>query len=418
MSNEISLWDNTAALPAHLQDREHIATEFDSMGGASVPKLKIKVNGIQVVDGEEVIMQAPQGSSVDIVIVGASPVSRSYYPSAYVKGSNDLPTCRSYDGKKPDADVEQPMHPTCNGCPMDASGSSRDMAGSKACRFRRNLAVFSPNEPDMLLRLSLASTSNFGGRKGSTPLPERYFTFEPYVKQLRAHPNKLKPLDVITTVMHNPNAEQVQSIFTFANYIPADLYKKALAYRDDTEALDLIFGRYDKGSMEDHVGSEANQASAMFAGASEVPAHLQNRAETTAQTEQPARTRQPRTASLPYTPFEPQEVDSVATYWREVKGTETVAGQVVQKVILVPANQPLPNDAWEEVDQATKLAYDEFVKQANTTTTRRQRATTETTTTTTTQANKNSEDATVVSKGDDKKITNEIDALLGNEDDE
>ena len=72
--NELAFMQNQ--LPAHLQGTDTGHTEFDDMGGATIPRIKVRVTGIQIVEGETILAEVPAGNTIPVVIIGASPVSR------------------------------------------------------------------------------------------------------------------------------------------------------------------------------------------------------------------------------------------------------------------------------------------------------------------------------------------------------
>lgn len=90
---------------------------------------------------------------LDVVIPLANPaLSKTYYASGYVEGSDESPTCWSEDGRNPLAPMEQrPIVPQtgqhctdCLLCPMNAFGSKINQdtgKGGKACADTRKLIV-------------------------------------------------------------------------------------------------------------------------------------------------------------------------------------------------------------------------------------------------------------------------------------
>lgn len=250
MSNNELGFVNTQ-LPAHLQGATSEATEFDSMGGAVIPRIKVRVTGIQIVEGETVLASAPAGNSIQVVVVGSSPVSRSYYASNYQADQAAMPDCRSYDGVTPDSNVQKPMSSKCDTCPMNAKGSSPHQAGGRACRFRQNLAVISTQYPDKLIRLPISATSIFPKDDY-----DGYNALRPYVAKLRA--NKLQPFHVVTDVRQNPTSEQTHTVFKATGYVSKEILDAVQAHREDTATLDMIYGKFENGSS--HSEDEADAA--------------------------------------------------------------------------------------------------------------------------------------------------------------
>lgn len=353
MSNDLVFAN--AQLPAHLRAAAEAHTEFDSMGGAIIPKIQVRVTGIQIVEGETVLAEVPAGSSIPVVVVGAGPVSRSYYKGKYQKGESSVPDCRSYDGLKPDANVEEPMASRCDACPMNAKGSSTESAGGRACRFRQNLAVISPAMPDKLLRLPIASTSIFPKDDY-----DGYAAFRPYVAKLRG--NKLQPFHVVTDVRQHPKSEQTHTVFQAVGYVDEATLNRALAHREDTEALDVIYGKFEQAVAHDAAEEERKDAEAFDRLHGAPPAHVtESRNPTSAEVVKKAE------PVLGYTAFEPQEVDVVVTYWRGITVTRNIGGKTIGVVIEVPAGQALPDEEWEEATAADYTAYTAEVQAAEAT---------------------------------------------------
>lgn len=372
MSTKNELAFANANAPAFLQQGNTGHTEFDDMGGAIIPRVKVRVTGIQIIEGETVLAEVKAGNSIPLVVVGASPVSRSYYKGRYTQGESSMPDCRSYDGVTPDSGVQHPQSNRCDTCPMNAKGSSTDVAGGKACRFRQNLAVISPSFPEKLLRLPIASTSIFP----KEDFDDAYTAFRPYVAKLRH--NKLQPFHVITDVRQNPSTEQTHTVFKPVGYVTEEILAIALEHREDSEALDLIYGKFDTHAEtpdeEDRKNTEAFNA--QFG---ERPAHLQEEAPKS--TTPPRRESRKPTLSeaekpvLDYTPYEPVSTAEEVTYWKGITVTENLGDQTIHTVIAVEAGEPLPDEEWDEVEEKDYKEYQALKVELTKTKNRRRAAT-------------------------------------------
>lgn len=119
--------------------------------------------------GEETPLMREDGdgarSSIDVVIVKAKgSVSKIFYKSGYIEGSDAPPDCFSVDGVVPDASVVAKPSPNCAQCPFNQWGSRMTEAGKKgkACADSRRLAVlpadnFDKYDGPLLLRVPAAS---------------------------------------------------------------------------------------------------------------------------------------------------------------------------------------------------------------------------------------------------------------------
>ena len=358
--NELAFAQNQ--LPAHLRGADVGHTEFDDMGGATIPRIKVRVTGIQIVEGETVLAEVPAGNTIPVVVVGASPVSRSYYKHNYTAGEASIPDCRSYDGVTPDANVQNPVSSRCDTCPMNAKGSSANQAGGRACRFRQNLAVISPNMPDKLLRLPISATSIFPKDDY-----DGYQAFRPFVAKLRA--NKLQPFHVITDVRQNPKSEQTHTVFQPTGYVTQELLDAVMAHREDEEALDMIYGKFENDvSNFNQAEEDRKDAEAFDKLHGTAPSYIKEQTAEPAPTAQesgnstsakPVKTDE---AMLGYTPFEPHEFAGETTYWKGITVTRNLGSDTVNVVMELEGDKPLPDEEWEEVGKSDYDAYTARVK--------------------------------------------------------
>ena len=358
--NELAFAQNQ--LPAHLRGADVGHTEFDDMGGATIPRIKVRVTGIQIVEGETVLAEVPAGNTIPVVVVGASPVSRSYYKNNYTAGEASMPDCRSYDGVTPDANVQNPVSSRCDTCPMNAKGSSANQAGGRACRFRQNLAVISPNMPDKLLRLPISATSIFPKDDY-----DGYHAFRPFVAKLRA--NKLQPFHVITDVRQNPKSEQTHTVFQPTGYVTQELLDAALEHRKDEAALDMIYGKFENDVRDfNQAEEERKDAEAFDKLHGAAPSYIKDQSAEPATTEQEsgnstsAKSVKTDEAMLGYTPFEPHEFAGETTYWKGITVTRNLGNDTVNVVMELEGDKPLPDEEWEEVGKADYDAYTAQVK--------------------------------------------------------
>jgi len=140
-------------------------------------RISIRGGEIRTIDGA-VASQAKD--LLDVVIVNAAPISRSYFDNTYDPNVVKAPVCWSPDTQMPASDVpvEQRQSKRCLDCTQNVRGSGQN--GGRACRFAQKLAVVLPEDLDVVYKLQLPATSIYGrGRGGDMPLQE-------YVKFLSA----------------------------------------------------------------------------------------------------------------------------------------------------------------------------------------------------------------------------------------
>lgn len=170
--SELSIFDNSANLPAYLR-----ATEIDddlskhAGGGFNVMSIKGKEFAI-IRDGNRQVIPNPKDPDsparfVDVVILkGNAGKSKVFYAKGYTEGSDAKPDCLSNDGISPDPSVENPVASKCATCPKNAWGSRISDNGQKgkACADSVRVAIAARNalnEP-MLLRIPPASIKAIG----------------------------------------------------------------------------------------------------------------------------------------------------------------------------------------------------------------------------------------------------------------
>ncbi len=159
-----------AQLPADLAAMFGAVGDDDLSGGVGAGFPSISING-KVFHlkrgGERTLIENPKepgapATSLDIVILKANPtLSKLYYKSGYVEGSEDKPVCYSDDGIAPAADAEEPQSQKCATCPHAQWGAKITDTGKKAkeCQDSRRIAVapLGNLEDAMLLRVPAAS---------------------------------------------------------------------------------------------------------------------------------------------------------------------------------------------------------------------------------------------------------------------
>lgn len=167
MSNIVPF--ENAKLPAYLTAGNFAASADDLTSGVGqgYPVISIKGKVFHLIKGEERTLITKPGEdepagSIEVIILRANPnLSKVYYSTGYVEGSDSKPDCYSNDGKVPAADAEEAQSKTCATCPHNQWGSkiTENGAKGKACSDSRRVAIAMPghlNEP-MLLRVPAAS---------------------------------------------------------------------------------------------------------------------------------------------------------------------------------------------------------------------------------------------------------------------
>ena len=171
MTTQVTLFQNNAAVPAHIAARlgnlsPMMQAALANLSGESVPRLKLEQGRWRIREGGDEIML--DTLHADVIVVGLMPVeSKTFYAKAYVPGQEPAaPDCASIRGDKPDAGSTSPQSATCATCPQNVWGSKITPQGTetKACSDTRRLAVVSADDPSgtvYLLSVPAASLKNF-----------------------------------------------------------------------------------------------------------------------------------------------------------------------------------------------------------------------------------------------------------------
>ena len=142
--------------------------------------------------------------AMEIVIVDAARIARTFYAGQYSADNPTAPQCWSADTNAPSPDVpeDQRQAPRCLECPQNVKGSG--MGNSRACRFSQRLAVAFPGDLDKIYQLQLPATSIFGETKdGKMPM-------QAYAKFLSANNT---PAAAIVTLMYFDENSEVPKLF-------------------------------------------------------------------------------------------------------------------------------------------------------------------------------------------------------------
>lgn len=249
MSN-IALFGNMPESYKRMMEKLAPETNLVGSGGAG-RRLSIRGAVFRKVHGGEEVAALPN-RSVDIVIVKAAPVSRTFFDGPFIEGENKSPTCWSADTRTPAPEVlaSDRQSRTCAGCPQDIKGSG---AGeTRACRYQQRMVVvladeISAKEPYLL---SLPATSLFGDDKGKMGM-------QAYARHLQAH--------------HTPAAAIVTEMtFDTSSSTPKLMFKPVRPLEED-ELATILELQSDPDTDSMLVMTVAKKAESIAAPAAEAP---------------------------------------------------------------------------------------------------------------------------------------------------
>jgi len=246
MSNEVSIFKSRDVAVTGKKAPSAL-TQSLMKGGAKLKRISPR-NGmfVRVVNGDTAgKLKAP----LRVVIVGVAPdVQRTFYIKAYDPNAEPTaPDCWTNDGRKPDASIKAPQGKNCETCPQNVKGSGQ--GETRACRFKRRLAVVLPeevggnNEGD-IYQLEVASKSIFGKGVGQV------FPLNAYIDYVIANGENID--GVVTEIDFNENNNNQSVLFRAVDFVSSDsdlvgVVNTAVESPDVHKAIVLNVAAVDKG---------------------------------------------------------------------------------------------------------------------------------------------------------------------------
>lgn len=202
-------------------------------GGTGASGRRISIRGSRfrmMVDGEQVSVS--KESTMNMVVVDAASIARTYYEGTFDPENPSAPTCWSADTRTPSDDVpeDQRMASRCTDCPMNVKGSGQ--GDTRACRFSQRLAVMLEGETDQVYQLQLPATSLFGAAEGGN------MGLQAYIKYLSAH--NTPAIAVMTEMRFDDDATAPKLYFKPVRALDEEELQAAIALRDSDEAKKAI----------------------------------------------------------------------------------------------------------------------------------------------------------------------------------
>jgi hypothetical protein len=248
MSNEMTLFGNQSASALALLKglEDDLTNKIAGSGGNKRISLENNVF-TEIVGGKAV--RVSEERAMQVVIINAAPVSRTFYAGTYVKGQKSKPTCWSSDTQTPDAAVpeDQRQAKFCKDCPQNIKGSAAQGEG-RACRFAQRVAVALASDAgvdDNVYQLNLPATSVFGDADGQK------MPLQAYGRYLKAHNTHV--ISVVTEMKFDPTA-QMKLVFKPIRPLNEGELRTVLALRDhpDTvKAITMTVSQMDRAEGED-----------------------------------------------------------------------------------------------------------------------------------------------------------------------
>tara|TARA_R110000803_G_scaffold101288_1_gene169211 strand:- start:693 stop:1415 length:723 start_codon:yes stop_codon:yes gene_type:complete len=179
----------------------------------------------QSIDGEHVSVS---DGPLDLIIVNAAKLARTYYEGAYDPANPSAPTCWSPDTQIPSKDVPtgQKQANRCMDCRQNIKGSS--IGGGRACRYSQRLAVVLEGHMDTVYQMRIPATSIFGkDQKGD-------MSMQGYAKYLHKH--KTSSISVVTRVRFDEKSETPKLFFKAVRALNEQELNKAIEQKSSRAA--------------------------------------------------------------------------------------------------------------------------------------------------------------------------------------
>ena len=184
----------------------------------------------EMVGGEQVNVK--NDGFLNVVIINAAKLSRTYYAGEYKADTPTAPTCWSPDTQAPAPEVpaDQRQASRCMDCPQNIKGSGQ--GESRACRFAQRIAVFLEGNMGEVYQMQLPATSIFGDAKDGK------MGMQAYAKYLKAH--KTPSIAVVTQMTFDENSATPKLVFKAVRPLSEEELQQAVAAKDSEDAIKAI----------------------------------------------------------------------------------------------------------------------------------------------------------------------------------
>jgi hypothetical protein len=232
--SEVSLFGEGNSLVSSdlFKQLQEIDDNLDSGGGGGGGN-RISIRGgrfRQIVDGEEVNVKTD--GQLNLVIINAAKLSRTYYAGVYESANPTAPACWSVDTQVPSGDVPADTRQAsrCMDCPQNIKGSGQ--GDSRACRYNQRLAVMLEGEYDTVYQLQLPATSIFGEAKDGK------MGMQAFAKHLKAH--NTPSIAILTQAYFDESCATPKLFFKAVRPLDEEDLKQAVSMKDSDGATKAI----------------------------------------------------------------------------------------------------------------------------------------------------------------------------------
>ena len=231
--SDMTLFEGNSLVSSDLFKKLQETDDNLTGGSGGIKSHRISLRGgrfRELVNGEQVNVKSD--GFINVVVINAAKLSRTYYKGTYDAENPSAPTCWSPDTQTPSADVpkDQIQASRCMDCPQNIKGAGQ--GESRACRFSQRLAILLEGQMDTVYQLQLPATSIFGeARDGNMGM-------QAYAKYLKAH--KTPSIAVVTQMSFDENSDTPKLFFKAVRPLNEDELNQAVSMKDSEDAIKAI----------------------------------------------------------------------------------------------------------------------------------------------------------------------------------
>lgn len=231
--SDMTLFEGNSLVSSDLFKKLQETDDNLTGGSGGIKSHRISLRGgrfRELVNGEQVNVKSD--GFINVVVINAAKLSRTYYKGTYDAENPSAPTCWSPDTQTPSSDVpkDQMQASRCMDCPQNIKGSGQ--GESRACRFSQRLAILLEGQMGTVYQLQLPATSIFGeARDGNMGM-------QAYAKYLKAH--KTPSIAVVTQMSFDENSDTPKLFFKAVRPLNEDELNQAVSMKDSEDAIKAI----------------------------------------------------------------------------------------------------------------------------------------------------------------------------------
>ena len=225
MSTDLSAFKGNSIISSDLFKRMMEVNKTLS-GGTGGTSRRISIKGgrfREMVNSEQVRVNS--SGSMNIVVLSASKISRTYFEGAY--------------------DPENTSGPTCSACPMNIKGSGQ--GESRACRFSVRLAIAIEGMYDKVYQMQLPATSLFGESSNGNMGMQAYSRF--------LDANEMPIIGLVTQMYFDENSETPKLYFKPHRPLTDDELRAALDLAEHADVKKAITMTVYQKDKDDNAGA-------------------------------------------------------------------------------------------------------------------------------------------------------------------